>query len=74
MPSYPTHFQATCVNEIGRGYCSFRYFYFADVKHYHCRVPIGSGKHRKSLKRPCIEMSWNLKNDEISWQNHGILL
>ena len=26
------------------------------------------------LKNPCMEKSWNLKNDEISWKNHGILL
>ena len=42
------------------------------------RVPTGTGKpgkHGKWLKIiPCIEKSWNLKNDEISWNNHGILL
>ena len=42
------------------------------------RVPTGTGKpgkHGKWLKIiPCMEKSWNLKNDEISWNNHGILL
>ena len=33
------------------------------------------GKHGKWLKKiPCMEKSWNLKNDEISWKDHGILL
>ena len=41
----------------------------------HGRVPSGTGKHGKWLKIiPCMENSWNLKNDEISWKNHGILL
>ena len=39
------------------------------------RVPTGTGKHGKWLtKIPCMEKSWNLKNEEISWKNHGILL
>ena len=39
------------------------------------RVPTGTGKHGKWLKKiPCTENSWNLKNDEISWKIHGILL
>ena len=25
-------------------------------------------------KIPCMEQSWNLKNDEISWKNQEILL
>ena len=33
-----------------------------------CRVPMGTGKHGKWLKKnPCMEKSWNLNNDEISW-------
>ena len=34
MSSYPTHFQATGVNKIGRRHGTFRYFYLAGVKHY----------------------------------------
>ena len=29
---------------------------------------------KMAIKNPCMENSWNLKNDEISWKNHGILL
>ena len=36
MPSYPTHFQATGVNQIDRWHGTFRYFYLAGVKHYNC--------------------------------------
>ena len=33
----------------------------------------GSGKPGKWLKKnTCMEKSWNLKNDEISWKKHGI--
>ena len=38
------------------------------------RVPTGTGKHGIWQKNPCMEKSWNLKNDEISWKNHGILV
>ena len=27
---------------------------------------------KMAKKNPCMEKSWNLKNDEISWKNHGI--
>ena len=38
------------------------------------RIPTGSGKHRKWLKKcPCMEKSWNLKINEKSWKNRGIL-
>ena len=40
---------------------------------YH-RVPTGTGKPGKHGKWLKMEKSWNLKNDEISWNNHGILL
>ena len=38
----------------------------------------GSHRHWKTWKiakkNPCMGNSWNLKNDEISWKNHRILL
>ena len=41
------------------------------------RVPTSSGNHGKpgkSLKKvSCMEKSWNFKNSEKSWKNHGIL-
>ena len=37
------------------------------------RVSTGSGKHEMAEKIPCMEKSWDLKINEKSWKNHGIL-
>ena len=59
-----------------RGFKTFFMLSSAETKIYPAhRVPTSTGKHGKwQKKNPCKEKSWNLKNDKISWKNHGILL
>ena len=44
-----------------------RFYHFLSISD---RVPTGTRKHGKWLKT----IPWNLKNNEISWKNHGILI
>ena len=44
------------------------------MNYFKYRVPTSTGKPGKSQKKvPCMEKSWNFKNTEKSWKNHGIL-
>ena len=42
--------------------------------HMKCMDMSYPGFPRAAEKNPCMEQAGNLKNDEISWKNHGIWL